>query len=414
MLAPPVAGSMYDFDKVTPRRGTDSEKWDDCNPDVLPMWIADMDFPVAPFIIDAIQRKVDLGVFGYPMIPDRWFDAYVGWWQRRHGFTMKKEWLFFANGVVPAIASAMKVLTSPGDKVVVMSPVYNSFFRTISENGRVPFESRLDYTYGDYALNLDDLRKKLEDPRSTMLILCNPHNPIGKVWDADTLRLIADIAWENGVVVIADEIHCEHTDPGVEYTPFASVSDHARENCIMCVSPTKAFNMAGLKTAAVCIPNDHLRDRVATAVAVDWNSDPNVFAVDAAVAAYTHGDQWIDEFRLFATEFIESNMPELTVTHGNATYLMWIGFPYIPSSGERLSDFFERESRLFLSNGGTFGTGGETFLRLNLACPRSTLEEGLGRLLSGCRKLSYRHTPTPVLMDNRNAGLPRYNDEVKQ
>ena len=244
----------YDFDIVTDRRNTHSLKWEAADGE-LPMWVADMDFKTAPEILSAIKERVEHGVFGYSVVPESWYSAYRDWWKSRHHFDMDREWLIFCTGVVPAISSIIRKLTTPAEKVLIQTPVYNIFFNSILNNGRQVLESELRYKEGEYEIDFEDLERKLADPQTALMILCNPHNPIGKIWDRETLAKIGELCKKHHVVVLSDEIHCDLTAPETEYIPFASVSKTCQENSITCIAPTKAFNLAGLQTAAVVVPD---------------------------------------------------------------------------------------------------------------------------------------------------------------
>ncbi len=237
-------GMSYDFDTPVDRRGTDSYKWD-VKDGELPMWVADMDFKTAPEITAAIQRRAEHGVYGYSLVPDEWYDAVTGWWRRRHSFNIEKEWLIFCTGVVPAVSSIVRKLTTVAEKIVVLSPVYNIFYNSIVNNGRRVLECSLAYSDGVYDIDWDGLETALSDTQTTMLIFCNPHNPVGKIWDRDTLARVGEMCRRNHVTVISDEIHCDVTDPGRGYVPFASASETCRSISVTCVAPTKCFNMAG-------------------------------------------------------------------------------------------------------------------------------------------------------------------------
>ena len=276
---------IYDFGTPVARRGMDSLKWDVAEGE-LPMWVADMDFQTAPEIRQALMERMAHGVFGYSVVPERWYDAYIQWWKTRHGYTMERDWLIFCTGVVPAISSIVRKLTTPAEKVLIQTPVYNIFFNSILNNGRQVLESPLRYDGEAYGIDFADLEEKLSDPQTTLMILCNPHNPVGKIWDAETLRRIGALCKKYNVVVVSDEIHCDLTDPGTGYVPFASVSEECRENSITCIAPTKAFNMAGLQTAAVSVHNPVLRHKVWRGLNTDEVAEPNAFAVEAAVAAF--------------------------------------------------------------------------------------------------------------------------------
>ena len=379
----------YDFDTPINRRNTNSLKWDIAENE-LPMWVADMDFKAAPEIRAALEERVSHGVFGYSVIPDEWNNAYIGWWQRRHSFTMEADWLIFCTGVVPAISSVVRKLTTPAENVLIQTPVYNIFFNSILNNGRQVLESSLKYSEGQYEIDFDDLEKKLSDPQTSLMILCNPHNPVGKIWDRDTLEKIGELCWKHHVVVLSDEIHCDLTDPGFEYIPFASVSEKCRENSITCIAPTKAFNLAGLQTAAVMVPNAALRHKVWRALNTDEVAEPNAFAVEAAIAAFTKGEEWLNELRQYifenkkrTAEFIKKERPQLKLVQSSATYLLWLDCSGMAGSVTEIAQFIRNETGLYLSKGGQYGKSGESFLRMNIACPRSILEDGLVRLRDG-------------------------------
>lgn len=265
------------FDKMIDRRNSGSMKWD-VEKNELPMWVADMDFETAPEIIEAFTWRIDHGIFGYTLIKEEWYQAYQDWWSERHDFEIQKEWLIFCTGVVPAISSIVRKLTTVGENVVVLTPVYNIFFNSILNNGRHALESKLIYKEGVYEINWEDLEEKLSNSQTTMLLLCNPHNPIGKIWDRHTLEKIGELCDKYHVLVVADEIHCDITQTGKEYIPFASVSEKCRDNSITCVAPTKAFNLAGIQTAAVIVPNEWIRNKVNRGLNTDEVAEPNILA----------------------------------------------------------------------------------------------------------------------------------------
>lgn len=372
----------YDFDTPVNRRNTNSMKWD-VSEHELPMWVADMDFMTAPEVRAAIEERAAHGVFGYSVIPDAWYRAYRDWWSRRHDFLIEKDWLIFCTGVVPAISSIVRKLTTPAEKVLIQPPVYNIFYNSILNNGRQVVENKLKYDGNEYTVDFDDLEKKLSDPQTTMMILCNPHNPVGKIWDRDTLVRISELCRKHHVQVVSDEIHCDLTDPGYSYTPFASVS----EDCITCIAPTKAFNLAGIQTAAVVAADEVIRHKVWRGLNTDEVAEPNSFAVEAAVAAFTKGEAWLDELRDYifnnkrlAAEYIEREIPRLKLTPSHATYLLWLRCGDMSSEA---ADFIRRKTGLYLSSGSQYGGNGAGFLRMNTACPRSVLEDGLRRLKEG-------------------------------
>ena len=379
----------YDFDAVNDRRGTYSLKWDVAENE-LPMWVADMDFRTAPEITAALERRVQHGIFGYTEIPDEWYSAYTGWWKSRHGFEIKREWLVFCTGVVPAISSAVRKLTTPAEKVVVQTPVYNIFFNCIRNNGRNVLENPLIYEDGAYRVDLADLEAKLSDPQTSLMILCNPQNPGGVIWDRETLAKIGELCRKYSVTVLSDEIHCDLTDPGAEYVPFASVSEDCRMNSVTCIAPTKAFNIAGLHTAAVFSTNPVLRHRMNRALNTDEVAEPNAFAVTAAVAAFTEGGAWLDELREYiaggrrtAADFLAEKLPEVRLVKSSATYLLWLDCSDITDDSESLAEFIRQKTGLYLSAGEHYGGNGARFLRMNIACPHSVLLDGLERLRQG-------------------------------
>lgn len=379
----------YDFDALTDRRGTNALKWD-VTENELPMWVADMDFKTAPEIVEALQKRVEHGIFGYTVVPEEWYQAYINWWKEQHGFTMKQDWLMFCTGVVPAISSVVRKLTTPAEKVLIQTPVYNIFFNSILNNGRRVLENPLKYDGESYYIDFVDLEQKLSDPQTTLMILCNPHNPVGKIWDKDTLAQIGELCAKHHVLVLSDEIHCDVVDPGYGYTPFAAASEICRDISITCLAPTKAFNLAGLQTAAICVPNEAIRSRVNRAINTDEVAEPNAFAVEGAIAAFTKGKPWLEELRnylfenkQFVKEYMEKEIPEVKVVPSKATYLLWIDCRGLPGSSSTISRYLRENTGLYLTAGHEFGMNGDHFLRMNIACPRGTLREGVKRLKQG-------------------------------
>ena len=379
----------YDFDTPTERRNTNSLKWDVAQGE-LPMWVADMDFQTAPEIREAIMKRAEHGIFGYSVIPDTWYEAYIQWWKTRHGYTMERDWLIFCTGVVPAISSIVRKLTTPAEKVLIQTPVYNIFFNSILNNGRQVLESPLRYDGKEYRIDFADLEEKLSDPQIALMILCNPHNPTGKIWDRQTLEKIGALCSRHHVTVVSDEIHCDLTDPGESYVPFASVSETCRQISITCMAPTKAFNLAGLQTAAVSVPDEVLRHKVWRALNTDEAAEPNAFAVEAAVAAFTRGADWLDALRDYLYEnkklaeaYIEKEIPDVRAVASQATYLLWLDCSGLIGCGREAAGFLRRETGLYLSEGSQYGGNGADFLRMNIACPRAVLKDGLERLKNG-------------------------------
>ena len=381
----------YDFDNTPDRRGTQSLKWD-VKDNELPMWVADMDFATAPQITEALISRAKHGIYAYSVVPDEWYDAIIGWWKRRHNYTIDKSWLQFCTGVVPAISCLVQRLTNVGDNVAVLTPVFDIFFHSIENFGRHTLECPLTYAGGKYSLDFDDLKKALSNPLTTMLILCNPHNPTGTVWTKEQLKTIGALCKQHGVVVLSDEIHCDFTLPNVSYTPFASVSEDCAQNSITCISASKAFNMAGLQSAAVFVPNKRLRETVVRGLNSMEVAEPNCFAVHGTVAAFNDGEKWLDELieylaenRRTAAEFIKKNIPTAHPVEANATYLLWIDCSAFTDNSSELCKFIREKTGLILSEGAQYRGNGNSFLRMNIACSRDRMKDGLNRLKDGIK-----------------------------
>lgn len=378
----------YNFDKLIERRKTSSLKWD-VKENELPMWVADMDFQTAPEIITAIHEKAEHGIYGYTTISKEWYQSIIGWWKLRHNFTIERDWLVFSTGVVPAISSIIRKMTTPGENILVQTPVYHIFFNSIVNNGRRILENKLKFRGTEYEIDFCDLEEKLADPQTTMMILCNPHNPIGKIWDREVLERIGSLCKQYHVIVLSDEIHCDITEPGFSYTPFASVSEECRQISITCLSPSKAFNIAGLQTSAVMIPNKNLRHKVNRALNTDEVAEPNAFAIEAVIAAFSHGEKWLDELRKylwenrrFAEKFLEEEIGQIKVVGAHATYLLWLDCTKLIGNSNVFTRFLHEYNGLLLSSGSEF-LNGEGFLRVNIACPKERLKDGLFRLRDG-------------------------------
>lgn len=381
----------YDFEKMTDRRHTNAYKWD-VDEQVLPMWVADMDFETAPEIIAAIQSKVSKGILGYTAIPQEWSQAYQHWWLKEHNLEMDEKSLVFATGVVPILSSAVRKFTQPGDNVVIQTPVYNIFFNSIVNNGCQVLENPLKFDGTHYSMDFEDLETKLSDPKTTLMILCNPHNPIGKIWDLESLKKVGDLCQKHHVLVISDEIHCDLTQPGNDYIPFATVSETCAQNSITCIAPTKAFNLAGIHSAAAYVPNPDLFHRLNRALNTDEVAEPNAIAMEATIAAFRQGKEWLNQLkevifahRQTAKEFIDRNLPQLKLIESDATYLLWIDCREITQNSQEYCDFLLRKVGLKLSSGESYGASGKGFIRMNIACPEKRLVDGLERLSRGTR-----------------------------
>ena len=378
----------YDFDTVIPRRGTDSCKWDTpAQEDVLPMWVADMDFRTAPAVIEALQRRVAHGIFGYTKVPDAYYNAIGGWFARRHGWRIDRRWIVCTTGVVPALSAVIKALTKPGDRVIVLTPAYNCFFSSIRNNGCELSSNGLSYRDGRYTVDFEDLEAKAADPKAKLLLLCNPHNPVGRVWTPEELRRMGEICLRHGVLVVADEIHCELTYDGHDYTPFASLSEEFLRHSVTCNSPSKAFNLAGMQIANIVAADEGVRRRIDRAVNDNEVCDVNPLGVAALTAAYNEGAEWLDALRAYLREnyrflrrYFQEHLPQYAVLPLEGTYLAWIDCRAAGTGSERLAERLLDQGRLMVSPGTLYGPGGEGFIRLNIACPQRTLGEGLERL----------------------------------
>lgn len=377
----------YDFDEIIDRRGTNCVKWDGAeNPDVLPMWVADMDFRTAPAIIEALRSRVDHGIFGYTRVPQSYYEAVTGWFARRHGWNIDKDWIIYTSGVVPALSAIIKALTVPGDKVLIQTPVYNCFFSSIRNNGCEIVESPLIYTDNTYSIDFEDLESKASDPKVKAMILCNPHNPAGRVWSRDELIRIGQICIRYDVVVIADEIHCELVMPGYEYTPFASISEEFSRHSVSCVSPSKAFNIAGLQIANIVCADAGRRAKIDRAININEVCDVNPFGVIALQAAYNEGGEWLDQLLEYIhgnyeymRSFCEEHLPDFPITKLEGTYLVWMDCRKFGMTSAELEKRLIEEAGLWLNPGTMYGQDGEGFMRWNIACPRTRMIEGLRR-----------------------------------
>lgn len=379
----------YDFSKMTDRKNSGSLKWD-INENEIPMWVADMDFEAAPEIVAALQKRVDHRIFGYNIVPDEYYTSIQRWWDDYHHFHIEKDWMMFCTGVVPAISSIVRKMTTVGENVLIQSPVYNIFYNSIVNNGRHILSSDLVYEDGVYHIDFADLEAKLALSQTTLMILCNPHNPVGKIWDRETLDRIGQLCAKYHVLVLSDEIHCDITAPNQEYIPFASVSQTNCDISMTCIAPTKCFNLAGLQTSCIVVPNENLRVKVNRGINTDEVAEPNSFAICASIAAFNEGRPWLDELRVYieankqrvASE-IEKELPMLHVVPSNATYLLWIDCQKITDDSVALSEFLRQEAGVYVSDGLEYGPNGKCFIRMNVACPKERLEEGLRRFVKG-------------------------------
>lgn len=382
----------YDFDKTIDRRATNSYKWDSAPEGVLPMWVADMDFRTASAIIDALQKRVAHGIFGYTRVPDAYYDAVTSWFSRRHGWDIDREWIIYTSGVVPAVSAVIKALTVPGDKVIVQTPVYNCFFSSIRNNGCEIVSNPLRRTADTYEMDFDALERCAADPRAKVMLLCNPHNPAGRVWTPDELTRLGNICLRNGVTVVADEIHCELVYQGFKYTPFASLSDAFLHRSVTCVSPSKAFNIAGLQIANIVAFDNDMRSRIDKAININEVCDVNPFGVAATIAAYNEGEEWLNQLVDYLhgnyeamAEFCRRELPEFPITRLEGTYLVWMDCSSLGMPSDALEHALLDDARLWLNAGTMYGAEGEGYMRWNIACPRSVMLDGLNRFLNFVR-----------------------------
>ena len=386
---------MYDFDRLTDRSGTLSYKWD-VKPGELPMWVADMDFEVAPPIKDAILKRAEHGIFGYTMTPDAYFEAVSKYWERRHGYRIPTEHMIYSNGVVAAISSIVRKLTTPAENVLIQAPVYNIFYNSIINNGRNVLSSDLVYDGHGYSINFEDLEEKLARPQTSLMILCNPHNPVGRIWTRDELARIGELCHKHGVTVLSDEIHCDITDPDTEgYVPFAAVNELCRRISVTAVASSKTFNVAGLQSACLFAEDPVLRHRVWRGVNTDEVGEPNAFSMQANIAAFTECDKWVDEMLAYvfenkriACEFINNEINGMKAAFSEATYLLWIDISTVAEDSVDFCEKLRETTGLYLSDGAEYGTPGRSFVRMNLATQRARVLDGLERLKRGAEQYS--------------------------
>lgn len=380
---------MYDFDKLTDRSGTLSYKWD-VKPGELPMWVADMDFEVASPIKRAIVDRAEHGIFGYTATPDAYFEAISAYWERRHGYRIPTEHMIYSNGVVAAISSIVRKLTTPAENVLIQAPVYNIFYNSILNNGRNVLSSDLIYDGSEYSVDFDDLEKKLALPQTSLMILCNPHNPVGRIWTRKELARIGELCHKYGVTVLSDEIHCDVTAPGESYIPFASVNEECRSISVSAIASSKTFNIAGLQSACVFAADPVLRHKVWRGINTDEVGEPNAFSMTANIAAFTECDGWVDEMleyvfenKRIACDFINSEIDGMKATLSKATYLLWIDISEVAKDSVDFCEKLRERTGLYLSDGAEYGECGRSFVRMNLATQRSRVLDGLERLKRG-------------------------------
>ena len=383
----------YNFDELIDRRNTGAVKTDLCKKmfgtnDLIPLWVADMDFRTPDFIIDAINNRCKHPILGYTVPDEEYFNSIIRWIDVRHGWKLERNWLGFLPGIVPGLAFAVNALTQTGDQIIIQPPVYPPFIQVPSKNGRELIYNPLKVVEGRFEMDLKDLEYKITD-RTRMFILCNPHNPGGRTWDADTLIKVAEICHKHGVLVVSDEIHSDMALPGNVHTPFASVSELAEQNSITYMAPSKTFNMAGLVSSSYIIPNSEIRKKFSDFMDNSELANGNIFAYVAAQAAYENGTEWLTEMIRYIqgnvnyiVEFLEKNVPQIKPMIPQASFLIWLDCAGLEMNSHQLQAFMVKEARLGLNKGTTFGPGGEQHLRLNIGCSREVLKQAMEQLKS--------------------------------
>lgn len=388
---------MYNFDKVIERRNTNSHKWDGeyCqkDPDILPMWVADMDFETLPEVKDALVKRAEHGIFGYAGVTDVYLQAVVDWMDRRHQFHVEKDWIVTTTGVVTALRLAVSTYTKENDNIIIMKPVYYPFDFSIKGRNRNVIECPLILKEDHYECDFNLFEQKIIDNDVKMFILCNPHNPIGKVWSKEELKQLGDICQKHDVIVVSDEIHMDFVYEGHTHVPFIEVDPSFKDFTIVCTAPSKTFNLAALQTSNIIIPNETLREQYKKEKQAAGVTDPNIFGMDACQAAYTYGDQWVDELLEYLQGnidymigFFNTRLPEIKVIKPEGLYLIWVDFRALNLKPKELEDFMLHKVKLWLDEGYIFGTGGEGFERFNVACPRSTLKQALDAIESAIKE----------------------------
>ena len=384
----------YDFSRPTERRGTDSYKWDSApEADIIPLWVADMDFETFPGITEALQRRVAHGIFGYTRVPEAYYEAVCRWFGKRHGWHINREDIIYTSGVVPAVSAVIKALTLPGDQVIVQGPVYNCFFSSIRNNGCEMVSNSLIYNKEElrYEIDFDDLERKLKHERARLMLLCNPHNPGGRVWTRDELTRVAELCRKYGVRVVSDEIHCELTLYDNEYVPFGSLPDELSRGSITCCSPSKAFNTAGLQIANIVCRDAEVRNRIDRAININEVCDVNPFGVIALQAAYSdEGYEWLTQLRAYISsnydllrERFARELPKCKVMRMEGTYLAWIDCSELHISSDEIEEMLMHENKVWVNAGSMYGTEGAAFIRINMACTSELLNEGITRIVNG-------------------------------
>ena len=384
----------YDFDKIIDRKNTNCYKWDTTKDGVLPMWVADMDFEVASKIVESIIKKASHGVFGYTMIPNEYYNAELNWWKKRFNFEIKKEYILPTTGVIPSLSSIIQTFCKAGDNIMIQSPVYHYFNICINNNSCNTITNRLIFENNSYKIDFEDFEEKLKNENIKLFILCNPHNPIGRVWSKEELEKMGKLCLKYKVLVVSDEIHRDLVFKNFFFTPFASICEEFLQNSITCTSATKTFNLAGLKASNIVVANKDLRAKLNATLSKNEINSLNVFGIDSLITAYENCEDWLDELLVYLEnnkdyliEYLKNSIPELKVVAPEATYLLWIDISNLKIGSAKFTKKLEELANLRVISGVTFGEDGDNFIRVNIACPLATLKDGLQRLKKGIEEI---------------------------
>lgn len=377
----------YNFDEKVNRKNTNSYKYDTTMDGVLPMWVADMDFKVSRPIIDSILLRALHGVFGYTMIPQKYYEAEKLWWKKRHDFKIKKDWIEPSVGVIPTLSAIVQAFCKKGEKVLIQSPVYNYFNTSIINNGCEILYNNLVYENYEYSIDFKDFEQKIKDEKCKLFILCNPHNPVGRVWTKEELQKMGELCLKHNVIVVSDEIHRDIVYKDYKYTPLISVSEEFRDNFITCTAPSKTFNLAGLKTSNIIVANKEMKQKINKSLNINEAIEPNVFGIEALISAYNFGDVWLDELLVYLEKnknyiikYLEKNLPNLKVINPQATYLLWIDCSSLNIKSDELVEKIEEIGKLRIASGSTYGKNGENFIRINIATTFNNIEKSMKKM----------------------------------
>lgn len=383
----------YNFDKVIERHGTCSSKWDGVgnrfpkNPNAFPMWVADMDFQCPQEVVDAVVERAKHPIYGYVTCDDEFGKLAADWVLKRHGWKAAPQWVTFCGGVVPSLSVMVNAITNPGDKVIIQTPVYYPFTEVITNNGRFVLENPLKYDGVRYIMDYEDLAKKAADPKAKMMILCNPHNPVSRVFSKEELIKLGEICLKNNIIVVADEIHSDIVFRKHKHFPFSSICKEFADIAMTAIAPSKTFNLAGMQASAIIIPNPKLFSEYDMQIKRNRTQNISVFGLTAYTAAYKYGEDYLEQLidyiwdnYLFLDDYLKKNTPKITVQEPEGTYLMWLDCSKLGLDAEEQDDFFINKAQVAMDNGIWFGEAGASYMRMNIACPRVLLAEGLRRI----------------------------------